>query len=84
MKLKLVIFILALSVCLIYTRSQTIQKHAWQPEINLKNNQLFEYSVARRNTVTGNLSPNRDTEEHYSVRFRVEDKEGEGEGYSFS
>ncbi len=75
MKLKLVIFILALNASFIYTHGQIVEEHTWQPKINLKNGKLFEYSVIHKNTVTGNLSPNRDTEEHYSVRFKVLNKE---------
>jgi len=36
MKLKLVIFILALNASFIYTHGQIVEEHTWQPKIDLK------------------------------------------------
>lgn len=72
-RLKLITYIL---ICAFFHKGfgQTAEEQTWQPEINFTKGQFFKYDVTDKNTVTGNLSPNRDTENRYSLHFNVLEK----------
>lgn len=72
-RLKLITYIL---ICAFFHKGfgQTAKEQTWQPEINFTKGQLFKYDVTDQNVVTGNLYPNRDTENSYSLHFSVLEK----------
>lgn len=70
---RLILIIHILLICAFFNKGlgQPATEQTWQPEINFTKGQSFKYSVTSKNVVTGNLHPNSETEEHYSLHFKV-------------